>query len=368
MIKVSVIVPMYCAKSVMEPCVRALLRQGLENMEIILVDDCSPDGTYEYACETWRDNEKIRILKTAENGGPGLARNLGMDEAKGEYVCFCDIDDCYRDGALRIMYEEAIRFHADVYATTQGYMTVVKVLPADLSVLPEENLLRVGFVPEESALDEETPDFAGDMKSRMDGWLNHLYHWTSIGKLYRRAYLNAHQIRFQGLRIAEDQLFILDNLVHADVYVSQNKCLYIVRTGDVTSITRERKTPRVFVSALQSLFASLECMDHVFRDVPFFEEYPEYKAKLTDFQVQTIENEFCIPKYQEFGRELLSKDEDVSKVFTSYFGNKGAFVEKTLFDSYDRKPAVGSNDYDGEGLYEKLKKLREVSPYLRGRR
>ena len=72
MIRVSVIVPMYCAKSVMEPCVSALLRQGLEEMEIILVDDCSPDDTYEYACRIYQDNPKIRVLQAAQNGGPGL--------------------------------------------------------------------------------------------------------------------------------------------------------------------------------------------------------------------------------------------------------------------------------------------------------
>ena len=99
MIKVSVIVPMYKARRVIEPCVNALLRQDLEDMEIILVDDCSCDGTYEYALERFQGNEKIRVLCMDQNGGPGLARNRGIEEAKGEYICFCDADDCYRDGA-----------------------------------------------------------------------------------------------------------------------------------------------------------------------------------------------------------------------------------------------------------------------------
>lgn len=366
MIKVSVIAPMYCAKAVMEPCVNALLRQGLEEMEILLVDDCSPDDTYEYACELWRNHPKVRVLRMEENGGPGLARNKGIDEAQGEYVCFCDIDDCYRDGAIKTMYEEAVRFHADVYVATEGYMTVVETLPDDLSTIPEENLLRVGFVPEEEALDEETPDFAGDMESRMNGWLEHHYHWTSIGKLYRRAYLNEHQVRFHRMRIAEDQLFILDNLIHAEVYVSQNKCPYIVRTGIVNSVTRGKKTPRVFISALRSIFETIECMDDVFRDEPFFEAHPEYRQKLLDYQIQTIEKEFCIPKYREFGRALLDEDEEVREVFEHYFGNQGAFIKKTVFDSYDAKPGADASKYDGADLYEKLKRYRETSPYLRG--
>ena len=136
MMKVSVIAPMYCSKSVLGPSVNALLRQGLEDMEIILVDDCSPDGTFEYARELYRDNEKVRVLQMEENGGPGLARNRGIEEAKGEYICFCDIDDCYRDGAIKTMYEEAVRFQADVYATTEIYLTVVESLPDDLSSIP----------------------------------------------------------------------------------------------------------------------------------------------------------------------------------------------------------------------------------------
>ncbi len=366
MMKVSVIAPMYCSKSVLGPSVNALLRQGLEDMEIILVDDCSPDGTFEYARELYRDNEKVRVLQMEENGGPGLARNRGIEEAKGEYICFCDIDDCYRDGAIKTMYEEAVRFQADVYATTEIYLTVVESLPDDLSSIPDENLLRYGFVPPETALDEETPDFAGDIRSRMDGWLKHLYHWSSIGKLYRRSCLEEHQIRFPAMRIAEDQLFILDNLIHADVYVSQNKCCYICRTGVVNSVTRGKKTPRVFISALHAMFESLECMDRVFRAEPFFEEHPEYRQMLTDYQIETIEREFCVPKYKEFGRELLSKDEGVGKVFTEYFGNMGPFIEKTLFDSYDRKSAEASIDYDGTSLYEMLKEHAGASNYFCG--
>ena len=248
--------------------------------------------------------------------------------------------------------------------TTESFLTLAESLPDDLSTLPEENLLRVGFVPQEEGLDEETPDFAGDIKSRMDGWLKHRYHWTPIGKLYRRAYLNERQIRFRSMRIAEDQFFILDNLVHADVYVSQNKCFYIYRIGEVDSISRGKGTPRVFINALRSMFESLEQMDVVFRDEPFFEEHPEYRKMLTDYQVETIEREFTYPKYREFGRELLSRDQEVRKVFTDYFGNLDAYVEKILFDSYDLKPVPEAADYDWKSFYEKMKPFTGPSHYV----
>ena len=93
--EVSLIVPMYTAKQYIVPCVSSLQRQGLSDMEILLVDDCSPDDTYNHAKELFRGNETVRVLQTEKNGGPGLARNRGLEEAEGEYICVCDVDNIY---------------------------------------------------------------------------------------------------------------------------------------------------------------------------------------------------------------------------------------------------------------------------------
>ena len=141
--EVSVIVPLYRARTYIAPCVRSLKRQGLTDMEILLVDDCSPDDTYACAMKLFGDDPMVRVIRQEKNGGPGKARNRGIQEAGGRYVCFCDVDDLYVDGAVSGMFREAQKLHADVFSCSEFYLTVADPLPDDLSALREENLLKV---------------------------------------------------------------------------------------------------------------------------------------------------------------------------------------------------------------------------------
>ena len=86
-IKMSVIVPVYNMEDYLDTCVKSLLKQGVEDIEIILVDDCS-------ICDEWAEKDsRIRVIHCAENGGLSEARNRGLAEAQGEYVTFVDSDD-----------------------------------------------------------------------------------------------------------------------------------------------------------------------------------------------------------------------------------------------------------------------------------
>ena len=126
MYKISVIIPMFKARDYIDCCLASLGRQGLteEELEVLFIDDCSPDNTYEYAREAASGRENIRVLKQEKNGGPGRARNRGIDEATGEYICFLDIDDMYVDGSFKEMYEAACSVEADVYYSNLMYMTM----------------------------------------------------------------------------------------------------------------------------------------------------------------------------------------------------------------------------------------------------
>ena len=91
-ILVSVIVPVYNVESYLDRCLGSIVNQTLKNIEIIIVDDGSPDNCPSM-CDRWakRDN-RIKVIHK-KNAGLGFARNSGLDVAKGEYVIFCDSDD-----------------------------------------------------------------------------------------------------------------------------------------------------------------------------------------------------------------------------------------------------------------------------------
>lgn len=97
--KLSVIIPIYNVEGTLRRCVESVRRQAVEGMEIILVDDGSPDGSGAIADSLARDDSRIRVLHKA-NGGLSSARNCGMDHATGQYIAFVDSDDALADGTL----------------------------------------------------------------------------------------------------------------------------------------------------------------------------------------------------------------------------------------------------------------------------
>ncbi|MFL0197879.1 glycosyltransferase [Clostridium sp. WILCCON 0269] len=112
-IKVSIIVPVYNTENYLPRCLESLINQSLEEIEIILINDCSTDHSLAIL-EKYKENypSKITIINLKENKGPGGARNEGIRIAKGEYLGFVDSDD----DVSHKMFEELYKI-----ATTENY-------------------------------------------------------------------------------------------------------------------------------------------------------------------------------------------------------------------------------------------------------
>lgn len=90
--KISVIVPVYGVERYISDCIRSLCDQTWKNLEILLIDDGSKDGSGKI-CDEWaKKDSRIRVFHV-ENGGQSRARNIGMKEASGDYIGFVDGDD-----------------------------------------------------------------------------------------------------------------------------------------------------------------------------------------------------------------------------------------------------------------------------------
>ena len=112
MIKVSIIVPVYNVEKYIDRCLKSLLEQTLDEIEIIIVNDGSTDGS-EKEIKKYLNNEKIRYFEK-ENGGLSSARNFGMKYAKGEYIAFLDSDDYVEKNMYEEMYNVAKKENADM--------------------------------------------------------------------------------------------------------------------------------------------------------------------------------------------------------------------------------------------------------------
>ena len=364
--KVTVIVPMYKAKAYVSPCVNALMRQGLgDRIEILLIDDRSPDDTFEYARELFKDNPLVRVIEQEVNGGPGKARNRGIQEATGEYICFADVDDMYVDNAISQMLETAEKENADVVHTNGVYFTVIETLPDDLSTIPRENLMDIIFARTSRDLYDESNYSIDDIGQRLKAWHNHECHWNVWGKLFRRVFLNENNIHFLNMKIGEDCLFIMKCVLTAKKYVQNNTFTYIYRIGESESVSRGKKNPKIFINAQMSLFESERHFDDEFREIPYLAENPEELAKLKAMEMATVKGPYVIAKYKEIGRDELSRNEEVIALFRQYFGEAAMEKMNELFDEYDNSEtevsAEEASSYKYWAMWKEKAKGRRVS-------
>jgi len=122
--KISVIIPAYNIATELTECLESLCSQTMINSlyEIIIVDDCSSDHTFEIASHYAEKETNVRCYKLTENGGPGIARNRGVSEAKGKFIVFVDGDDLLPDNALESLADIADKQHADVVTFNWAYI------------------------------------------------------------------------------------------------------------------------------------------------------------------------------------------------------------------------------------------------------
>lgn len=89
---ISIIIPVYNVKLYLDNCIQSVIQQSYTDFECILVDDGSTDGSSEI-CDQWAEKDNRIIIVHQPNGGVSSARNKGLEQAKGEYICFIDSDD-----------------------------------------------------------------------------------------------------------------------------------------------------------------------------------------------------------------------------------------------------------------------------------
>lgn len=201
MFKVSVIVPVYNVEKYLERCLDSLINQSLREIEIILIDDGSKDNSSKI-CDRYAERDsRIKVIHK-QNQGLGMARNTGLDVAKGEYVVFVDSDDFVSTDAYKKMYDQIKRDGADMlianyylYNTLNGNIKEVKAISSSkivkLTEIKKIACQIVGVNPKEKELDD----------IGMSVWKN----------MYSRSFLEEHSIRFYSERefVSEDAIFHL---------------------------------------------------------------------------------------------------------------------------------------------------------------
>lgn len=213
--KVSVIVPVYNAKEYLSECVKSILAQKKVEVELLLIDDGSVDGSSQL-CEEYGEKYKNVVVLHQKNEGASAARNAGLKAASGEYIVFADADD-YLVGTEVFYRMEQLLESSGADIAVENYMRLWK-----------GKLLRAGSHSSFSAQEREAGSF------RFSGFFSVgtlSYVW---GKMYRRSFLENHKLRFGAYHYAEDKCFNFFCYVYGAAYVFSEEYSYVYRKNDTS--------------------------------------------------------------------------------------------------------------------------------------
>ncbi|MEO1798461.1 MAG: glycosyltransferase family 2 protein, partial [Pseudomonadota bacterium] len=116
---VSVIVPAYKASDTIERAVGSALKQRTTSVEVIVIDDASPDDTAQIVEGLCQRDDRVRLIRLEKNSRQSFARNTGIAEARGRWIAILDADDAFADHRLDVLVEHAERRGLDMVADNQ---------------------------------------------------------------------------------------------------------------------------------------------------------------------------------------------------------------------------------------------------------
>ena len=239
--KVSVIIPVYNVEKYLRACLDSIVNQTLKDVEIICVDDGSTDGSAVILAEYAAKDNRIKVVRTV-NGGAGVARNVGLDLAHGEYAYFSDSDDILHRKLLELLYKAAIRQGAEIAIC--GFVRV------------SSDLHRVlGFVPVPDILLSRMKAAGGTVAGRDMGDVGFSartteYCWNRIVSI---PFVREHGIRFQDLKRNNDLYFARITFALAQRITFVNRILYAYRKGDASAISSNGSNAHFFCDACEAL-------------------------------------------------------------------------------------------------------------------
>lgn len=241
--KVSIIVPVYNREKTIGPCVESILNSEFTDFEVLLIDDGSTDATRR-ACEGLASvDHRIKLFRKP-NEGVSAARNVGLTNARGEWVTFADSDDAVTPSHLNVMaleHDEAI----DLVMTghTDGRFVGNKLV-TNVSPCSSQEVVAA-------------PNAAAYLFNDFKPFENHVFPiWN---KFFKRSILSEHSICFDTtLSLGEDQVFLCDYLQHARGIIHfKNKSYVNVSWPNLSHLGQKLRTPSDYLHNQRKNYAAL---------------------------------------------------------------------------------------------------------------
>ena len=198
---ISIIIPIYKVEKYLKRCVESVRKQTLTDLEIILVDDGSPDDCSRICDEYLKEDSRIKVIHK-QNGGLASARNAGMNMATGKYIFFLDSDDWLELDGMQRLYETAEKYQVDFVryrAIRTGWPGMEENAPCMVEEIRE---LQQGLYEKDRIIKEIYPRLLATSQLTMGAVVG------AWGSLYRTDFLRKNQLSFyEEVKFSEDLIF-----------------------------------------------------------------------------------------------------------------------------------------------------------------
>jgi glycosyltransferase involved in cell wall biosynthesis len=277
--KVSVIIPFYNVEDYIEDCLKSVLTQTLKDIEVILINDASTDGTRSIAQKYADKDKRIKILDVKTRNGQGYARNRGIEIAKGEYIGFVDSDDFVEKDMFQILYNKAVQTDSDI---TMCQVREYDDMNGEYISSDYYALACLGTFEDNVFSAEDTKDCLLDINVAL---------WN---KIYKREYLLGTGEKFPEGFIYEDLPFFFGTYLPAKRLSIVWKSLYNYR------INRKNSTMQQFNNKILDRPPMVSLTFEKIKKVPYFEEI---KQKVQGWMIDDLFHRYVLmkePYHKEF--------------------------------------------------------------------
>lgn len=338
-ITISCIMPVYNSEKYIRETLDSMLNQSFTHFELICVDDCSIDQSFDILKEYQTKDKRIKIISNEKNMGAGESRNIGFKKATGKYIIFVDSDDIFDSDMFEKAYRCACDTDADVVCW--GYRIERCAINGITEKTITYNRVKASTLTNKNISLKDIKEMS----------------YAVFTKLIKKQLIDEFNIRFQDLPNSNDVFFVSQVLFRAKKVVMLNQCLMTYKYNLDENLSSKRSRKENYI-----LYAHKEVMRYLEENhlnLSFAtEEYIEYA-------LDAIMTEMSYPKYsmsdysKQFILDTLHQDEEIQKLLRKY-KNSDKFaphIKVMIEDALNLKCDISKNLYTY--CSDEIKQLRK---------
>lgn len=203
--KLSIIMPAYNSAKVISNAIKSILNQSFTDFELIIINDGSVDNTEQIVEKFKKVDQRIKYFSIS-NSGSGVARNIGIENANGEYIGFVDADDSIEINMYKTLIEEAEKYDSDIVGSS-----FIQI--RDGKQKPEITHYAKGFYDKERLIKDVYPSIITSEQ------LTEPMSKNIWSKIFKKSLIQSHEIKFTpSLRMSQDVIFCLTCFLYAETF------------------------------------------------------------------------------------------------------------------------------------------------------